>query len=71
MTPVNASPGARGTLGRHPFGPAAMTDPPADSPGSLVPVPAKAASPALPFRLDRTPVRSLRRWLASSRRRRC
>jgi hypothetical protein len=40
------------------------------SPGpatGLVPIPAQAGLPALPFHLDRTPVRSLRRWLATSR----
>jgi hypothetical protein len=33
----------------------------------LVPISAKAGLQALPFHLDRTPVRSLRRWLAASR----
>jgi hypothetical protein len=37
----------------------------------LVPISAKAGLQALPFHLDRTPVRSLRRWLAASGRRRC
>jgi hypothetical protein len=44
-----------------------MTDPKTGSSGSLVPLPAAAALPALPFHLDRTPVRSLRRWLANGR----